>query len=64
MLWVPPGFKKGYKEGKASLLRVGGGGWYDKAPLCCRVFLYMAELLRAEAAILQLVNREKERKQK
>ena len=30
MLWVPPGFKKGYKEGKASLLRVGGGGGTTK----------------------------------
>ena len=64
MLWVPPGFKKGCKERGALFAEGGVGVWYDKAPLCYRVFLYMAELLRAEAAILQLVNGEKERKQK
>lgn len=30
-------------------------------PICCRVLLFVDELLRAEAAILQNVNREKEK---
>lgn len=44
--WVPPGFKKGHERG-------------EKSALCSREWSCVIELLRAEAAVVQLVNRKK-----